>query len=93
MKRVLILGGTGDAAQLAARAVALPGVKVITSLAERVRQPATSAGRMHIGGFGGVAGLIDYVWAQHIDLLIDVTYLFATLISHHVVDMPLTPSS
>ena len=85
MKRVLILGGTGDAARLAARAAVLTGVEVITSMAGRVRQPATPAGRMRIGGFGGAAGLIDYVRDQHIDLLIDATHPFATHISHHAV--------
>jgi precorrin-6A/cobalt-precorrin-6A reductase len=83
MKRVLILGGTGDAVQLAARAAALPGVEVITSLAGRVRQPVAPAGRMRIGGFGGAMGLIDYVREQHIDLLIDATHPFATHMSHH----------
>jgi precorrin-6A/cobalt-precorrin-6A reductase len=82
MKRVLILGGTGDAAQLAAQAVALPDVEVITSLAGRVRQPTPPAGQVRIGGFGGVAGLLDYVQEQHIDLLIDATHPFATHMSH-----------
>ena len=82
MKRVLILGGTGDAAQLAAQAVALPGVEVITSLAGRVRQPTTPAGQVRIGGFGGVAGLLDYVQEQHIDLLIDATHPFAAHMSY-----------
>ena len=83
MKRVLILGGTREAAQLAAQAVALPGVEVITSMAGRVRQPVAPAGRMRIGGFGGVAGLIDYVREQHIELLIDATHPFAAQISLH----------
>jgi precorrin-6A/cobalt-precorrin-6A reductase len=83
MKRVLILGGTWDAAQLAAQVVALPGVEVVTSMAGRVRQPVAPAGRMRIGGFGGAAGLIDYVREQHIDLLVDVTHPFATQMSHH----------
>jgi precorrin-6A/cobalt-precorrin-6A reductase len=83
MKRVLILGGTGEAAQLAAQAVALPGVEVITSMAGRVRHPVAPAGRMRIGGFGGAAGLMDYVREQHIELLIDATHPFATQMSHH----------
>jgi precorrin-6A/cobalt-precorrin-6A reductase len=37
MMRVLILGGTGDAAELAARLATIPGVEVITSLAGRTR--------------------------------------------------------
>ena len=81
MKRVLILGGTGEAAQLAAQAAQLPGVEVITSLAGRTRRPVTPAGRVRIGGFGGDAGLVDYMRAQHIDLLIDATHPFAAHIS------------
>lgn len=83
MKRVLILGGTGDAARLAARAAVLTGIEVITSMAGRVRQPTTTAGRMRIGGFGGAAGLIDYMRDQRIDLLIDATHPFAAQISQH----------
>jgi precorrin-6A/cobalt-precorrin-6A reductase len=82
MKRVLILGGIGEAAQLAAQAVALPGLEVITSMAGRVRHPVAPAGSMRIGGFGGAAGLIDYVRQQHIELLIDATHPFAAQISH-----------
>jgi precorrin-6A/cobalt-precorrin-6A reductase len=83
MKRLLILGGTGDAAQLAAQAVAMPGVEVMTSMAGRVRHPVAPAGQLRIGGFGGAAGLIEYVREQHIDLLIDATHPFATQMSHH----------
>lgn len=81
MQRVLILGGTRDAAQLAAQIAALPEVEVVSSLAGRIRQPATPSGGLRIGGFGGVAGLIDYLRAEHIDLLIDATHPFASHIS------------
>lgn len=83
MQRVLILGGTGDAAKLAVQATVLPGVEVITSLAGRTRHPVTPAGRVRIGGFGGDAGLVDYVREQQIDLLIDATHPFAAQISCH----------
>ena len=83
MKRLLILGGTRDAAQLAAQMIALPGVEVITSLAGRIRQLTTASERTRIGGFGGVTGLIDYVQEQHIDLLIDATHPFAAHMSFH----------
>jgi precorrin-6A/cobalt-precorrin-6A reductase len=83
MKRVLILGGTGEAAQLAGQAAHLPGVEVITSLAGRTRRPVTPSGRVRIGGFGGDAGLIDYLREQRIDLLIDATHPFAAHISFH----------
>lgn len=83
MKRVLILGGTRDAARLAAQVSMLPGVEVITSLAGRIRQLTTASGTARIGGFGGVTGLIDYVREQHIALLIDATHPFATQMSFH----------
>jgi precorrin-6A/cobalt-precorrin-6A reductase len=56
---------------------------VITSLAGRIRQLTTVSGRARVGGFGGVAGLRDYVREQHIDLLIDATHPFAIHMSCH----------
>ncbi len=81
MKRLLILGGTGEAAKLAGQAAQLQGVEVITSLAGRTRQPVTPSGRVRIGGFGGDVGLVDYMREQRIDLLIDATHPFAAQIS------------
>ncbi|TVQ58183.1 MAG: cobalt-precorrin-6A reductase [Spirulina sp. DLM2.Bin59] len=83
LKRVLILGGSGDAVGLAARVADLPGLRVITSLAGRTRQPLVTSPHTRIGGFGGVAGLVDYLRSQSIDLLIDATHPFAAQISHH----------
>ena len=83
MKRVLLLGGTGEAAQLVVQASALPGIEVITSLAGRLRQPVTPAGRVRMGGFGGTEGLIHYIREQQIDLLLDATHPFAAQMSHH----------
>jgi len=88
MKRLLILGGTGDAAKLAAQAALLQGVEVITSLAGRTRRPVTPSGRVRIGGFGGDAGLVDYMREQRIDLLIDATHPFAAQISFHAAQRP-----
>lgn len=78
-KRVLILGGTVEATELATRASALSGVEVIASLAGRTRQPRVAPGRM--GGFGGVAGLSAYLHDHRIDALIDATHPFAAQIS------------
>ena len=82
-KRVLILGGTGDATALAARIAEIPKVEVITSLAGRTRQPLVTSANTRIGGFGGVAGLTDYLREQQIDGLIDATHPFAAQISFH----------
>ncbi|MBW4692530.1 MAG: cobalt-precorrin-6A reductase [Lyngbya sp. HA4199-MV5] len=79
--RVLILGGTGDAATLATQVSLLPGVTVINSLAGRTLQPSAPVGMVRVGGFGGADGLVAYLQEQRIDLLIDATHPFAAQIS------------
>ncbi len=81
-KRLLILGGTGDAAKLAARASQIPNLDVVSSLAGRTKQPSTpKTGTVRIGGFGGASGLAEYLTDRAIDLLIDATHPFAAQIS------------
>lgn len=81
MKRILILGGTGDAATLTQRLAELPHIQVISSLAGRTQAPLLPDGSVRVGGFGGVAGLTDYLYQQQIDLVIDATHPFANQIS------------
>ena len=83
MKRLLILGGTGDAVKLASWAVDLPGLEVVTSLAGRTSVPNQLVGDVRIGGFGGEAGLVEYLQVERIDLVIDATHPFAAQISEH----------
>ncbi|MEH2069034.1 MAG: cobalt-precorrin-6A reductase [Nostoc sp.] len=85
MIRILILGGTGDAAELAARLATIEGVEAITSLAGRTREPLVPLGDLRVGGFGGVAGLASYLEVMQIDLLIDATHPFASQISWNAV--------
>lgn len=80
-KRLLILGGTGDAAELALRASQIPDLEVIVSLAGRTQQPAMPTVGVRIGGFGGAAGLAAYLLDRAIDLSIDATHPFAARIS------------
>ncbi|MGB3263500.1 MAG: cobalt-precorrin-6A reductase [Microcoleus sp.] len=81
-KRLLILGGTGDAAKLAARASQIADIEVVSSLAGRTKQPFTpKTGTVRIGGFGGAAGLAAFLTDRPIDLLIDATHPFAAQIS------------
>jgi precorrin-6A/cobalt-precorrin-6A reductase len=72
--RLLILGGTSEARELAALLVDA-GVDVTTSLAGRVARPRLPVGGVRIGGFGGVPGLraalADY------DAVVDATHPFA----------------
>jgi precorrin-6A/cobalt-precorrin-6A reductase len=81
MKKLLILGGTGDAQQLAAVTQQISGLKVIYSLAGRTQQPVLPYGQVRIGGFGGEQGLINYLRDHEIDLVIDATHPFARQIS------------
>ncbi len=84
-RRVLILGGTGEALALAAALAADPRIETITSLAGRTGAPARPAGRLRVGGFGGSDGLLDYLRAERIDLLVDATHPFAEQISRNAV--------
>ena len=74
MKKILILGGTGDAVKLAAKLAHIPEIEVISSLAGRTKKPAALVGQVRIGGFGGAAGLANYLQENSIDMLIDATH-------------------
>jgi len=78
--RILILGGTGEARELAAELVAA-GVDVLSSLAGRVRQPRLPDGPVRVGGFGGPAGLAQFLRAERITAVIDATHPFAGAIT------------
>jgi precorrin-6A/cobalt-precorrin-6A reductase len=80
---LLILGGTGEAAALAAAVLARfgSGVTVTTSLAGRTTQPKMPAGAVRSGGFGGVAALA----AERVMAVIDATHPFAAQISAQAV--------
>ncbi len=88
VRRLLILGGTTEAAELARRAVvAFAGqLDVITSLAGRLPNHPDLPGRLRVGGFGGAAGLSRYLQAERIDLLVDATHPFAAAISHNAAE-------
>jgi precorrin-6A/cobalt-precorrin-6A reductase len=84
-RRILILGGTTESAQLARSIERRRGFKVITSLAGRTREPAPVPGGVRSGGFGGIEGLIKFVREEHIDVIIDATHPYAEQISRHAV--------
>jgi precorrin-6A/cobalt-precorrin-6A reductase len=84
--RVLILGGTIDASQLAIQASTIEGIEVIVSLAGRTRQPAKINVKTRIGGFGGTSGLVTYLQDNAIALLIDATHPYAAQISFNAVE-------
>jgi len=81
-RNLLILGGTTEATALCNRLAAL-GVRGILSLAGRVARPKRQSLPMRVGGFGGVAGLRDYLHATGITHVIDATHPFASQMSHN----------
>lgn len=72
--RLLLLGGTSEARELAALLVDA-GIDVTTSLAGRVARPRLPVGEVRIGGFGGVPGLRAALAGY--DAVVDATHPFA----------------
>lgn len=79
--RLLLLGGTAEARELAARLHA--DVDVVSSLAGRVPDPALPVGAVRIGGFGGVDGLRQWLRDNDIDAVVDATHPFASTMTAH----------
>jgi precorrin-6A/cobalt-precorrin-6A reductase len=79
--RVLILGGTMEARQLAERLAKRADLTVTISLAGRTTAPASHPVPVRVGGFGGTEGLAAYLRHQRIDVLVDATHPYAVAIS------------
>ena len=82
-RRLLILGGTGEASALARSVLVRFGdaVEVTTALAGRTERPGPIPGQVRIGGFGGAPGLAGYLAQHKINCVIDATHPFAAEIS------------
>jgi precorrin-6A/cobalt-precorrin-6A reductase len=83
--RALILGGTGDANQLAEMFVR-ERIDAIYSYAGRTQIPLGHALPTRTGGFGGVDGLADFIKRECITHVIDATHPFAAEMSRHAVE-------
>lgn len=81
---LLILGGTTEATALCA-ALAERGARGTLSLAGRVARPKRQPLPMRLGGFGGAAGLRDYLRAEGVTHVVDATHPFAAQMSHNAV--------
>lgn len=83
--RVLILGGTADANQLARAVAGDVTIDAVLSYAGRTDNPTPPPIPWRVGGFGGVDGLVDYLRAENIDRVVDATHPFAAQMSAHAV--------
>jgi precorrin-6A/cobalt-precorrin-6A reductase len=79
--KLLILGGTGEAAALGSALAKDSQFTATMSLAGRTSHPAPQSLPLRIGGFGGAEGLARYLTAERIDALVDATHPFAAQIS------------
>jgi len=77
---ILVLGGTGEARELAG-ALDAAGVHVTSSLAGRVSRPRLPAGTVRIGGFGGPDALARWLTERGVVAVVDATHPFAERIS------------
>jgi precorrin-6A/cobalt-precorrin-6A reductase len=82
LKRVLIVGGTSEACDVA-QVLNDEGFHTVSSLAGVTSSPHLPLGEVRCGGFGGEAGLLDYLRAVNIQAVADVSHPYAVQISRH----------
>ena len=80
-RKILILGGTAEARQVAAALNARGDSEVTLSLAGRTGNPVGQGVPVRVGGFGGAEGLAAYLKENAIGLLVDATHRYAARIS------------
>ena len=81
--RVLILGGTTEASELARSLAGEPKIAPVLSLAGRTKSPKLPPIPHRVGGFGGIDGLIAYLNENHVAAMIDATHPFAAQMTDH----------
>lgn len=86
--RTLLLGGTTEASALAT-AFGERGIDAVFSYAGRTASPVPQPLPMRIGGFGGVAGLCQYLRENGITHIIDATHPFAAKMSQNAIEASL----
>ena len=81
--RVLLLGGTTEASAIARALAGNRRFSPVLSLAGRTRTPIPPPIPWRVGGFGGVAGLAEYLRQAAVDAVIDATHPFAAQMKAH----------
>jgi precorrin-6A/cobalt-precorrin-6A reductase len=78
-RRMLLLGGTTEATELARALAEDRRIELIMSLAGRTAHPLVRDGQLRTGGFGAADGLAAYLENEAIDFLVDATHPFAAV--------------
>lgn len=81
--KVLILGGTRDGRRLAEQLSGDPRYAALLSFAGRTQSLQHPSVPHRVGGFGGSAGLVDFLRAGPWAALVDATHPFAAQMSHN----------
>ncbi|WP_394892744.1 cobalt-precorrin-6A reductase [Mesorhizobium sp. AaZ16] len=89
LQKILILGGTTEARQLAGKLAQRGDLAVTLSLAGRTESPVPQGVPTRSGGFGGMEGLAAYLRQEQINLLIDATHPYAANISRNAAEAAL----
>ena len=93
---LLLLAGTIEAREMAhylsMRSSGSPELRVTASLAGVTTNPEPLAIPTRTGGFGGVAGLADWVRSEQVTMIIDMTHPYAAQMSKHAVDAAIQTS-
>jgi precorrin-6A/cobalt-precorrin-6A reductase len=84
--KLLILGGSGEAADLTRALAGDARFDVTLSLAGRTADPALLPGALRRGGFGGAEGLARVLTEESFDLLIDATHPFAVQMKANAIE-------
>lgn len=85
--RVVILGGTTEARELAAALAARHGkaLEIVTSQAGRTARPRKVAGVLRRGALGGAAGLARFLEERPVVAMVDATHPFAVAMKRNAV--------
>jgi precorrin-6A/cobalt-precorrin-6A reductase len=75
--KVLLLAGTSEATALATLLSEGDDVEVVASFAGRIRSLSTLPCATHVGGFGGVSGLVRHLRQGGYQCVVDATHPFA----------------
>ena len=84
--RLLLLGGTREAVNLARLLAGDPRIETTYSLAGRTRRPVSVPVGVRTGGFGGSSGLEAYLREAGTGLVVDATHPYADVISAHAAE-------
>ena len=83
--KILILGGTAEARQLADQLVDM-GHEVIVSYAGKTSEPVLPKAQILTGGFGGARGLANYMTSNGIERLVDATHPYSVQMATNAVE-------